>query len=191
MMNTYFRISSVAFLATAVFAAGCAKREMVKQEESIPVAVPAKPAAPAASTQTRPAVAAQPVKSESPSAASSSSSATAGSDTAAALEAIYFDFDSYTLSPASRKALAGSADILKQRMSKVRIEGNCDERGSDEYNLALGERRAKAAMKYLVTMGVGADRLSVISYGKEKPVERAHTEEAWAKNRRDDFLILK
>jgi peptidoglycan-associated lipoprotein len=73
----------------------------------------------------------------------------------------------------------------------VQIQGNCDERGSDEYNLALGERRAKVAMDYLATLGVPAERLSIISYGKEKPVDPGHDEAAWAKNRRDDFAIIK
>ena len=81
--------------------------------------------------------------------------------------------------------------MMKDRSVKVRIEGNCDERGSAEYNLALGERRAKAAQKYLVTMGVKPERLSVISYGKEKPAVQGSDESAWAKNRRDEFVIVK
>jgi peptidoglycan-associated lipoprotein len=80
--------------------------------------------------------------------------------------------------------------IKKDSAAKVRIEGNCDERGSDEYNLALGEKRAKAAMEYLVTLGIPAERLSVISYGKEKPADPGHDEAAWAKNRRDEFVVL-
>lgn len=73
---------------------------------------------------------------------------------------------------------------------KVRIEGNCDERGSDEYNLALGERRAQVAARYLTTLGISGERLSTISYGKEKPVDPGHDENAWARNRRDDFVII-
>ena len=109
-----------------------------------------------------------------------------------ALEKIYFDFDSYRVSEAARSILAKDAGVMKKDSAvKVRIEGNCDERGSDEYNLALGEKRAEAAKRYLVTMGISADRLSVISYGKEKPVDPGHDEAAWAKNRRDDFIIIK
>jgi peptidoglycan-associated lipoprotein len=74
---------------------------------------------------------------------------------------------------------------------KVKIEGNCDERGTTEYNLALGDRRAKAAMDYLTAQGVDAARLTTISYGKEKPVDAGHNEEAWAKNRRDEFILTK
>ena len=109
----------------------------------------------------------------------------------AALQTIYFDFDSYKLSDAARASLVNNAESLKKdAVDKVRIEGNCDERGSDEYNLALGERRAKAAMQYLITMGIPADRLTFISYGKEKPVDPGHDEAAWAKNRRDDFIVV-
>ncbi len=105
-----------------------------------------------------------------------------------ALEKIYFDFDSSALSDQARKTLTGNADYLrKNAVAKLRIEGNCDERGSAEYNIALGEKRAEAAKKYLVTMGIPADRLATISYGKEKPADPGHDESAWAKNRRDDL----
>jgi peptidoglycan-associated lipoprotein len=107
-----------------------------------------------------------------------------------ALEKIYFDFDSTALSDEARKELTGNADYLRKRAAaKLRIEGNCDERGSAEYNIALGEKRAEAAMKYLVTMGIPADRLTTISYGKEKPADPGHDEAAWARNRRDEFDI--
>jgi len=107
-----------------------------------------------------------------------------------ALEQIYFDFDASTLSPQARNTLVKNADIMKKDSAvHVVITGNCDERGSDEYNLALGERRAKAAMQYLMTIGVPEKRLSVISYGKEKPAVDGHDETAWAKNRRDEFVI--
>lgn len=110
----------------------------------------------------------------------------------AALKTIYFDFDSAALSDASRGALGKYFELLgKQAGVKVRIEGNCDERGSDEYNMALGERRAKAAKDYLVSLGLPGDRLTTISYGEEKPVVEGHNEAAWSKNRRDDFVIVK
>ncbi|GFO59620.1 peptidoglycan-associated lipoprotein [Geomonas silvestris] len=109
-----------------------------------------------------------------------------------ALQKIYFNFDSADLSSEARTTLSKNADLLaKQQGVSVRIEGNCDERGSDEYNLALGERRAKAARDYLVNLGVKAERISVISYGEEKPVDQGHDEAAWAKNRRDEFVIVK
>lgn len=108
-----------------------------------------------------------------------------------ALETIYFDFDSSVLSQEARQTLVKNADKIKQDSKvMIKIEGNCDERGSDEYNLALGERRARSAMQYLVTMGVPEERLSVISYGKEKPAAAGHDEASWAKNRRDEFEIM-
>jgi len=74
------------------------------------------------------------------------------------------------------------------RLSAVTVEGHCDERGTDEYNIALGERRAEAARNYLVTLGVGGNRLTTVSFGEEKPFDPGHNEEAWAKNRRDHFV---
>ena len=107
-----------------------------------------------------------------------------------ALEKIYFDYDATTLSEQARTALATNADIMRKNSTvTVRIEGHCDERGSDEYNLALGEKRAKTAMHYLATMGIPEMRLAVISYGKEKPADAGHDESAWSKNRRDEFVI--
>jgi peptidoglycan-associated lipoprotein len=108
-----------------------------------------------------------------------------------ALEKIYFDFDATTLSEQARTSLANNAERLRKNSTvTVRIEGHCDERGSDEYNLALGEKRAKTAMHYLVTMGIPAKRLSVLSYGKEKPADSGHDEAAWSKNRRDEFVVM-
>lgn len=108
----------------------------------------------------------------------------------AAMEEIYFDFDAYALSREARDSLVKNAGLMKNdRDAKVRIEGHCDEWGSDEYNLALGEKRARAAMQYLVTMGIPEERLSVISFGREKPADHGHDEAAWAKNRRDEFII--
>ncbi len=109
----------------------------------------------------------------------------------AELGRIHFDFDQFTLSPAARDTLAANAAVL-HGLSQVRvsIEGHCDQRGSDEYNLALGERRARAAMEYLVSLGVAPDRLQVISYGEEMPLDSGSSEDAWARNRRDEFKVL-
>jgi peptidoglycan-associated lipoprotein len=105
---------------------------------------------------------------------------------------VYFDFDRFDLTPDAMGALGELAAFLKANAGmQVRIEGNCDERGTNEYNLALGERRAKAAYDYLVSQGIEASRLATISYGEEKPVDPSQTEEAWAKNRRDEFVIGK
>ena len=109
----------------------------------------------------------------------------------AAMENIYFDFDQFTLSAEARKTLADNAEYLKANSgTQVVIEGHCDERGSDEYNLALGESRALAAKNYLVSLGVSAKQLSVISYGEEKPAAMGSNEEAWAKNRRAEFKAV-
>jgi len=115
-----------------------------------------------------------------------------GEQVAAELQKVYFDFDSAALSQEARNTLSKNAQYLAKNPDvKVRIEGNCDERGSDEYNMALGERRAKAARDYLVNLGVAPDRLSVISYGLEKPADPGHNDAAWAKNRRDEFAIIR
>jgi len=103
-------------------------------------------------------------------------------------ETVYFDYDSYVLSDAARKVVAMNANWLKDNSSaSVTIEGHCDERGSDEYNLALGEHRAVAVKSYLVALGVSPDRLSTISYGEERPIAMDHGDNAWSKNRRVEF----
>ncbi len=101
---------------------------------------------------------------------------------------IHFDFDQYVLTAAAKEQLHMNAQLLKAAPGiKVQIEGHCDERGSEEYNLALGERRAMATKNYLVSLGVAADRMSIISYGEEVPLDPASNEQAWAKNRRAEF----
>lgn len=110
----------------------------------------------------------------------------------AELQRIHFDFDQFTLSAEARDLLAANAAYLQADAGvRVKIEGHCDERGSDEYNLALGERRAQAAKDYLVTLGVAADRLETISYGEELPLDSSSNETAWAKNRRAEFKAIK
>ncbi len=105
---------------------------------------------------------------------------------------IYFDYDSFSIKPEDRKILAEKASYLNAHPdARVRIEGHCDERGTTEYNMALGERRAKAAQEYLVFLGISPDRISVISYGEEKPVDPGHSEDAWTQNRRDHFVLVR
>ena len=106
------------------------------------------------------------------------------------LKPIYFDFDKYDIRPADAKVLDANAAWLKTNDAQlVLIEGHCDERGTNEYNLALGERRAKSSMNYLVSQGVQASRITIISYGEERPVCAEHNEECWSKNRRSQFLV--
>ena len=107
----------------------------------------------------------------------------------AALRDIYFEFDKYDLRPGDTKVLDVNAGWLKANPGhQMLIEGHADERGTDAYNLALGERRAQAAMNYLVAQGIRATRISIVSYGKERPVCNEHNEACWARNRRDHFL---
>ena len=107
------------------------------------------------------------------------------------LKDIYFDFDKYDIRPGDAEILkANAALLMRQPTVKIQIEGHCDERGTTEYNLALGERRANSAKKYLISLGMSPDRISTISYGKEKPLDPGHHEEAWAKNRRGHCIIL-
>lgn len=103
---------------------------------------------------------------------------------------VYFDFDKYDLSPEARAQLDKQAAWLKQYPNiTVTVEGNCDERGTREYNLALGERRATSAKNYLVALGVDPNRIQTISYGKERPAVPGSDEAAWAQNRRDVTAI--
>ena len=107
------------------------------------------------------------------------------------LQPIYFDFDKYNLRSGDREILNLNAMVLKENPTvRIRIEGNCDERGTVEYNLALGERRASSARDYLINLGIDSNRISIISYGKERPKYPGQNEGAWSKNRRDDFVIV-
>lgn len=106
-------------------------------------------------------------------------------------ENIHFDFDKYNLKSEAREILKRHAEWLtKNKNYSLVIEGHCDERGTNEYNLALGDRRAKEAMKFLVELGVEAKRIKTISYGEERPLDPGHNEEAWAKNRRAQFVLI-
>lgn len=110
----------------------------------------------------------------------------------AGLSRIHFDYNQFTLDEEARRTLEKNAAYLKGNPGeKVVIEGHCDERGSDEYNLALGERRAMAARSYLLSLGIPAARLSTISYGEEQPLVTASTEEGWAQNRRAEFKVAR
>ena len=107
------------------------------------------------------------------------------------LQDVHFDYDRYDLRTEDRTPLQQNASWLKEHAgAKVEIEGHCDNRGTVEYNLALGAKRAKAVKDYLVTLGIAADRLSTISYGEELPLCREDTEECWARNRRAHSVVL-
>lgn len=113
------------------------------------------------------------------------------SENIAGLRTVYFPYDSSTLTNEARTALQGNADWLKKNSTyTLQVEGHCDSSGSIEYNLALGERRAKAVRAYLINLGVSGGRLSIISYGEEKPIAQGDSEDANAKNRRANFLPI-
>lgn len=106
------------------------------------------------------------------------------------LAEIHFDYDRSDIREGDRAILSKNAEVLKKfDFLRVTVEGHCDERGSVEYNLALGDRRAKAAFDYLVSLGVPAARLKTVSYGKEVPLCQEHNEDCWARNRRDRFTV--
>lgn len=112
------------------------------------------------------------------------------SNRAGALKTVYFDYSSAALTGSTRDTLNGNVTYLKANPSvKVQIEGHCDERGSVQFNLALGEKRAKSVKEYLLSQGIASNRLSIISLGKEKPVSFGHDEESWSKNRRGNFMV--
>ncbi|SNB47197.1 peptidoglycan-associated lipoprotein Pal [Geobacter sp. DSM 9736] len=184
-------------LWSCMLVTGCAKKGMVGGEETIapPTTAPADQTSKAQQPVKEQPVKEQPI-SETPVASADLGSKQAAPDQQAqaefALERVFFDFDSYILSQTARDILTKNAQWLQNNTNaKIQIEGHCDERGSDEYNLALGEKRAQSAQKYMVTLGVSADRLSIISYGKEKPLDPGHDEAAWAKNRRAEFIVVR
>jgi len=174
-------------VANLVVFAGCAT-ETAKQPEST-----SRPSGAAAAQSTAPVPAQKPVASSSPTSSGSSLDALRQGKAAAdgPMKTIYFAFDSYALTADSRTVLQANAAWLKANPSSmVEIEGHCDERGTTEYNLALGAKRARAAMDYLITLGVNASRMKTISYGEELPVCREATEACYLDNRRARFVEI-
>ena len=179
MKKRIFVCSVMMCMFIALMATGCAKKAADQAEE----VVPPQNAAPAEAGQDMKLAGTTPADATT----AQAPALVTGFD-----KKIFFDFDKFDLNPESTEALNGLAALLKANIDiKVKIEGNCDERGTTEYNLALGERRGKAAMDYLTAQGIDAARLATISYGKEKPADPGHNEEAWAKNRRDEFILTK
>ena len=183
-------------LILALFLVGCPKRPTTTMAAAPPPAAPAPPAPapptptptpPPAVTPPPPPVAAAPVPTPAPPPPPPPRPSEFMANPN--VKEIYFDFDKYNIRPGDAKILDANAAWLKTNSGNlVLIEGHCDERGTAEYNLALGERRAKSTMNYLVAQGVQASRITIISYGKERPVCTEHTEACWAKNRRAAFL---
>jgi len=116
---------------------------------------------------------------------------TLGATAGGPLSDVHFDYDDYTIRPQDSEILRANASWLREHSaSRAQVEGHCDERGSEEYNIALGAKRAQAAKDYLVTLGISGGRLSTISYGKELPLCSESTESCWAQNRRAHFVVL-
>ena len=176
-------------VVSAVLVAGCAKRPATTQ-----AAAPA-PTGTATTTAATPSSEPQQMQSggtATPAPAPTAPARPVPKDFAAVadLADVFFDFDKYDIRPADAKTLDSNASWLKSNPNHlVLIEGHCDERGTNEYNLALGERRAKSTMNYLVSQGVQANRITIISYGEERPQCTEKTEACWAKNRRAHFLV--
>jgi len=174
-------LSSVA-VALLVFS-GCSSKEPVVETQTEEVAAPA--------TQEVQAVETETVASEE-SMVNSTSNELSMADIESKLPTIYFAFDKYDISPEMQAKIDAAAELGKAGAStyKVKLEGNCDEWGSDEYNFALGLKRADAVKKALVNDGIDATRISMVSYGESNPVCTEKTKECWAKNRRVDFKLL-
>ena len=169
-------LGSVLLVLLMVMGVSCAKKVVTEQQEP----AKAEPAAPA------PAAKEEPKAPPAPPAPDKLAEAKKVFEA----EGIYFDFDKYNLKPDAIKVLDKKIAFLKEYpQAKVLIPGNCDPRGSNEYNLALGDRRANAAKSYMVKAGVAENRLSTISYGEEKLICTESTEACWAKCRRDDFIV--
>ena len=150
----------------------------------------ASPSAPQTAAQ-KPAVEAKREGASTSSLEALRSGETTATPASSALKDAYFAFDKYDLSTEARETLKANADWLKANpAARVQVEGHCDERGTQEYNMALGAKRAQTTVDYLTTLGIAGNRMSTISYGEEVPVCKEQTEECWAKNRRARFVII-
>jgi len=188
------RCSHLAFsflLVAAVALSGCAKRPATTQAAApAPTGAATSTAAPSGGPQQMQSGAAPSGGTATPGPTTTARPAVQDFASVADLTDVFFDFDKYDIRPNDAKTLDANASWLKSNPNHlVLIEGHCDERGTNEYNLALGERRAKSTMNYLVSQGVQANRITIISYGEERPQCTEHTESCWAKNRRAHFLV--
>ncbi len=199
------RLTGIAVLVIATaFLAGCPKKPtIVKEEATAGAKAPEEAAAKAEADEAKARAEAEArAKKEAEDRARAEAEARAREEAAAAakakaeaeskafrLEDVYFDLDKYDITDKNRDLLKGLGEWLTQNKAKVAIEGHCDERGTNEYNLALGERRANSVKQYLATLNVNASRLSTISYGEEKPLCTESSEDCWQKNRRAHFVV--
>ncbi len=201
MVTRCAHVMALSLLVFAVILSGCAKRPATTQATApAPTGAAGTTAGTGSSALTPPGAGAgagagqQAAQPATPGAAAQTPGTTARpavKDFAAVadLKDVFFDFDKYDIRPGDARTLDANAKWLKANDNLVLIEGHCDERGTNEYNLALGERRAKSTMNYLVSQGVQANRITIISYGEERPQCTEHNEACWAKNRRSHFLV--
>ena len=182
----------------ALLAGGCTNNKAVKKEEAVVPAVAAEKVEPAKPVeQPKPIEQAAPVEQTKPAQEEAVKTIVPPIEKPAVaekiFETVYFDFDSSDLRQDARDVLSKHAETIFKSFAgaKIQVEGHCDERGSAEYNLALGERRAKAVQNYLITLGVKPENLLIISFGKEKPAVNGSDEAAWTKNRRAEFVVVK
>jgi peptidoglycan-associated lipoprotein len=181
---------SLLIISLMVLVVGCPKKPPPESTATTPPPVAEKPA-PAVEVPTEKERGFQETQ-ETPTAIEDQDSALAKLNAQKVLGTIYFEFDKSDLRADSLEQLKKNAEWLKAHpTNRVRIEGNCDDRGTVEYNLALGDRRAAAAKNYLIKAGIDASRMETISYGEEHPVNPGHNEDAWKVNRRDDFVLIK
>ncbi len=184
----------MSLLLVGLITSGCAKQPATTAATAGPAPAPApRAAAPApAPTTAAPAGSGEAASGAAATAAPASTGRPSLKEftAVAALKDVFFEFDKYDIRAEDAKTLDANATWLKANAENLLlIEGHCDERGTNEYNLALGERRAKAAMNYLVSQGVQANRITIISYGEERPVCNEKNESCWSKNRRGHFLV--
>jgi peptidoglycan-associated lipoprotein len=197
--GSFFVVTSL--LVLAAVGSGCAKRPATTQAAAPAPTGTASTMAPSSSQPSGPTSTpsgpsmAQPggataTPTPAPAPAPTARPAVRGFEPVPDLQDIYFDFDKYDIRPADTRTLDANAAWLKSNPNHlILIEGHADERGTNEYNLALGERRAKSTMNYLVSQGVQANRITIISYGEERPACTEKSEACWAKNRRSHFLV--
>jgi peptidoglycan-associated lipoprotein len=172
-------------LCAVLLVVGCAKKVAPPVEQPKPVQVAPDTAGTAARLAAEAAAAAERARQEELAAAARAEQAAKGM-----IQIVYFDYDKSNLRPDAREAANTDAGIIQKYPNwKVRIEGNCDERGTEEYNLALGERRANTVKDFFVQYGIDGGRLSTVSYGETRPAATGHDESAWAKNRRAELVI--
>jgi peptidoglycan-associated lipoprotein len=186
-MSSAQRVGSAFLLASAIVAGACHK----KPPEAAPVPVQVAATPPRNTGCDAACMKARQDSADNANRAAADEAAKAAAAAKAAITAtIYFDFDASEIRSDAKQALDAKLPVLSKNTAvKIRVAGHTDERGSDEYNLALGQRRAAAAKRYLTDRGIDPSRIEIVSFGEERPADSGHDESAWAKNRRDEFEI--